>query len=333
MEITAKELAQLLSGTIEGNPDAAATTLSRIENGKSSSLCFYANPKYEKYVYSNPAGLLIVRNDFQPSRPIPGTTLIRVEDPYSAVATVLDFVSSKRKQFRRYRGPRCRVRLSAKLGKKVYVGDFSYIGRKAVVGDCTKIYEQVFIGDGTTIGKNCIIYPGVKIYPGMKIGNNVILHSGVVIGSDGFGFAPQPDGTYRKIEHTGDVIIEDDVEIGANTTVDKSQIGTTIIRKGVKIDNLVQVAHNVEIGENTVCCAQTGIAGSAHIGKQCILGGQSGINGHIFVKDGTKVGPKAGLVSEPKKEGMSFYGNPALEYNLYMRSYAIFRRQGKEGLK
>ena len=213
------------------------------------------------------------------------------------------------------------------------VGSFAYIGRKAVIGDCTKIGENVYIGDGVRIGHHCTIYPGVKIYPGMVIGNNVILHAGVVIGSDGFGFAPLPDGSYKKIEHSGNVIIGDDVEIGANSTVDKSQMGSTVIGRGVKIDNLCQIAHNVEIGEDTVMCALAGIAGSTKIGKRCVIAGQVGIAGHLVIPDDTKFAAQSGVLSNIRHSGGSFMGSPAIPYNEFMRSYAIFRRQGKDSIK
>ena len=329
MEFTAKEIAEILGGTVEGDPQAKVTTFARIESGKSGAICFFANPKYEHYVYECKADIIIVNNSFVPQKPV-SATMIRVEDAYSAVAALLDYVTAKKRSYKRYRGLRSRVRMSARLGKKVYVGDFAYIGKKAKVGDYTKIYENVYIGDGVTIGSHCIIYPGVRIYPGMQIGNNVIIHSNAVIGADGFGFAPLEDGTWKKIEHTGNVIIEDDVEIGANTTIDKSQMGSTIIRKGVKIDNLCMIAHNVEISENTVMAGQSGIAGSTKIGRHCILGGQVGIAGHLTVADNTSFGAQAGLQGSVKKEGQAFMGSPAIPYMDYMRSYAQFKKAGKK---
>ena len=238
-------------------------------------------------------------------------------------------MTARKRSYRRYRGCRSRVRWSAKVGKKVYVGDFAYIGRHAQVGDYTKIYENVYVGDGAKIGSHCIIYPGVRIYPGMVIGNNVIIHSNAVIGSDGFGFAPLEDGTWKKIEHTGNVIIEDNVEIGANTCVDKSQMGSTVIRSGVKLDNLCQIAHNVEIGKNTVMAAQSGIAGSSKIGEHCIIAGQVGIVGHITIADNTTIGAQAGVIGSIKEEGKAFMGTPALPHKEFLRSYAVFKRSGK----
>ena len=329
MEFTAKEIAEILGGTVEGDPQAKVTTFARIESGKSGAICFFANPKYENYVYECKADIIIVNNSFVPQKPV-SATMIRVEDAYAAVASLLDYVTAKKRSYKRYRGLRSRVRMSARLGKKVYVGDFAYIGKKARVGDYTKIYENVYVGDGVTIGAHCIIYPGVRIYPGMQIGNNVIIHSNAVIGADGFGFAPLEDGTWKKIEHTGNVIIEDDVEIGANTTIDKSQIGSTIIHRGVKIDNLCMIAHNVEISENTVMAGQSGIAGSTKIGRHCILGGQVGIAGHLTVADNTSFGAQAGLQGSVKKEGQAFMGSPAIPYMDYMRSYAQFKKAGKK---
>lgn len=329
MEFTAKEIAEILGGTVEGDPQAKVTTFARIESGKSGAICFFANPKYENYVYECKADIIIVNNSFVPQKPV-SATMIRVEDAYAAVASLLDYVTAKKRSYKRYRGLRSRVRMSARLGKKVYVGDFAYIGKKVRVGDYTKIYENVYVGDGVTIGSHCIIYPGVRIYPGMQIGNNVIIHSNAVIGADGFGFAPLEDGTWKKIEHTGNVIIEDDVEIGANTTIDKSQMGSTIIHRGVKIDNLCMIAHNVEISENTVMAGQSGIAGSTKIGRHCILGGQVGIAGHLTVADNTSFGAQAGLQGSVKKEGQAFMGSPAIPYMDYMRSYAQFKKAGKK---
>lgn len=328
MEFTAKEIAGILGGTVEGNPEAKVTSFARIESGRPGTICFFANPKYEHYVYECKAGIIIVNNSFVPKQKVEAT-MVKVEDAYAAVAALLDYVTARKRSYRRYRGCRSRVRWSAKVGKKVYVGDFAYIGRHAQVGDYTKIYENVYVGDGAKIGSHCIIYPGVRIYPGMVIGNNVIIHSNAVIGSDGFGFAPLEDGTWKKIEHTGNVIIEDNVEIGANTCVDKSQMGSTVIRSGVKLDNLCQIAHNVEIGKNTVMAAQSGIAGSSKIGEHCIIAGQVGIVGHITIADNTTIGAQAGVIGSIKEEGKAFMGTPALPHKEFLRSYAVFKRSGK----
>lgn len=328
MEFKAKEIAEILGGTVDGNPEATVSTFARIENGKPGTICFFANPKYEHYVYECKADIIIVNKSFEPKEPV-SATMIRVDDAYSAVAALLDHVTALKRSYRRHRGCRCRIRWSAKLGKKVYVGDFAYIGRNAQIGDCTKIHENVYIGDNVKIGSYCIIYPGVRIYPGMVIGDRVILHSNAVVGSDGFGFAPLEDGTWKKIEHTGNVIIEDDVEIGANTCVDKSQMGSTVIHKGTKIDNLCQIAHNVEIGANTVMAALTGIAGSTKIGEHCIIAGQVGIAGHITIADNTTIGAQAGIMGSIKESGKVLMGTPAIPYKEYLRSYAVFKKAGK----
>ena len=328
MEFKAKEIAEILGGTVDGNPEATVTTFARIESGKPGAICFFANPKYENYVYQCKASIIIVNNTFEPKEPV-SATMVRVENSYAAVAALLDYVEAKKRSYKRYRGLRSRVRWSAKIGRKVYIGDFAYVGKKAQVGDYTKIYENVFIGDGVKIGKYCIIYPGACIYPGMVIGDNVIIHANAVIGTDGFGFAPLEDGTWKKIEHVGNVVIEDNVEIGACAGVDKSQMGSTIVRSGCKIDNHCQIAHNVEVGKNTVMAAMTGVAGSTKIGEHCILGGQVGVAGHISVADNTSVGAQSGILSSIKEPGKQYFGSPALPYMDFMRSYAVFKKQGK----
>ena len=328
MEFKAKEIAEILGGTVDGNPEAVVTTFARIENGKPGAICFFANPKYEQYVYECKADIIIVNNTFEPKAPV-SATMIRVENSYSAVAALLDYVVAKKRSYKRYRGWKSRIRWSAKLGKKVYVGDFAYIGKRAVIGDYTKIYEQVYIGDDVKIGSYCTIYPGVKIYPGMVIGNNVTIHANTIIGADGFGYAPLEDGTWKKIEHTGIVIIEDDVEIGSAACIDKSQMEATVIRQGCKIDNHCNIAHNVEVGKNTVMAAMTGIAGSTKIGEHCIFAGQVGIAGHLTIADNTSIGAQSGLISNIKKPGQQYFGTPALPYMEYMRSYAIFKKAGK----
>lgn len=329
MEFTAKQLAKVLRGTVDGDPEAKVTSFAKIEHSKPGQLCFFANPKYEHYVYECKATILLVNKTFEPKENV-SCTMIRVEDAYTAVAELLKYVSAQERTDRRHRGFRSSWFLTTKFGKKVYLGSHSYVGHHAVIGDYTKIYENVYIGDDTVIGSHCIIYPGVCIYPGMKIGNNVIIHANAVIGSDGFGNAPQPDGTWEKIEHLGNVIIGDNVEIGAGTTIDKSEMESTIIGNGVKIDNLCQIAHNVIIGENTVMAAQCGIAGSAKIGKNCILAGQVGIAGHIEIADNTTIAAQAGVIGNIKKPGQVLLGSPAIPIKNYMRSYAIFRQQGKE---
>ena len=329
MEFKAQEIADILGGTVDGNPEAKVSTFARIESGKPGAICFFANPKYEQYVYECKADIIIVNKTFEPKAPV-SATMVRVDDSYAAVAALLDYVTAKKRSYRRHRGCRSRVRWSARIGKKVYIGDFAYVGKKAQVGDYTKIYENVYVGDNVKIGSHCIIYPGVRIYPGMIIGDNVILHANCVIGSDGFGFAPLEDGTWKKIEHTGNVIIEDDVEIGANTCVDKSQMGSTVIRKGVKIDNLCQIAHNVEVGRNTVMASMTGIAGSTKVGEHCIFAGQVGIAGHLTIADNTTLGAQTGVLSSIKEPGKVLMGSPALPHREFLRSYSEFRKAGKK---
>lgn len=329
MELKARQIAEVLNGRVDGDPEVTVKTFARIESGKPGAVCFFANPKYEKYVYASKASVIIVNENFEPSQPV-SATMVRVPDAYSAVAALLDYVTAQKRSFKRYRGKYSVIRWSARLGRKVYVGEQSYIGSHTRVGDYTKIWPQVYIGDNVTIGEHCIFYPGVKIYSGSVIGDRVILQAGVVIGGDGFGFAPLPDGSYKKIEHTGNVIIEDDVEIQANTTIDKSQMGSTIIHKGAKVDNLVQIAHNVEVGENTVICAQTGIAGSTKIGRNCTLAGQAGIVGHISIADRTIVTAKTSIIKSITEEGKAFQGNPGFDHNEFMRAYVQFRKSGRK---
>lgn len=328
MEFKAKELAEILGGTVDGNPEATVSTFARIEQGKPGAICFFANPKYEHYVYERKADIIIVNNTFEPKAPV-SATMVRVENSYAAVAALLEYVQAKKRAYKRYRGLRSRIRWSAKIGRKVYVGDFAYVGKKAEIGDYTKIYENAYIGDGVKIGKYCTIYPGACIYPGMIIGNNVTVHANAVVGTDGFGYAPLEDGTWKKIEHVGNVIIEDDVEIGSCAGVDRSQMGSTVIRRGCKIDNHCQIAHNVEVGKNTVMAAMTGVAGSTKIGEHCIFGGQVGVAGHITIADNTTVGAQSGIVGSIKEPGKQYFGSPALPYMEFMRSYAVFKKQGK----
>lgn len=328
MEFTAKQLADVLHGTVEGDPEAKVSTFAKIEHGKPGELCFYANPKYEQYVYTSKASVLLVNSDFVPKEPV-SSTLVRVEDAYSALAELLKYVADRKKTFRRHRG-RCRIACSARIGKRVWIGDFVTIGKKCVIGECTKIYDNVTIGEGTVIGKECIIYPGVHIFPGMVVGDRVILHAGCIIGDDGFGNAPQPDGTWKKIEHVGNVIICDDVEIGSNTTIDKAPMESTIIGKGVRIDNLCQIAHNVVVGENSVMAAQTGIAGSTKVGNNCIIAGQVGIAGHVNIADHTTIAAQSGIMSSVKTSGQTLFGSPALPHRTFLKAYAKFKRSAEE---
>ena len=329
MELTAKQLAEILRGTVDGDPEVRITTFAKIEHGKSGALSFYANPKYEQYVYTSKSSVLLVNADFEPKQKV-GPTMVRVENAYNAVAELLKYVSDQRKMYRRHRAWSSRIACSAKLGRKVSVGAGTVIGKNCRIGDYGIIHSNVTIGEGTVIGHHCIIYPGVVIYPGMKIGDNVILHANCVIGSDGFGNAPQPDGSWKKIEHLGNVVIGNDVEIGSGTTIDRAEMESTIIGNGVRLDNLCQIAHNVVIGDNTVMAAQCGVAGSAIIGKNCIFGGQVGIMGHIKIADNTTVGAQAGIAGPVRKSGQILLGSPAIPHMLYMRSYAKFKQAGGE---
>lgn len=328
MKLTAKELADALHGTVEGDSAATVTSFGKIEHGRKGQLCFYANPKYEQYVYTCKATVLLVNNDFQPKDHVE-PTLVRVPNAYDALADLLKYVSDQRKAYRRHRG-RCRIALSARLGSKVWVGDFVTIGPKTRIGEKTKIYDNVTIAENCTIGEKCIIYPGVHIFPGTVIGDRTILHSGCVIGDDGFGNARQEDGSWKKIEHIGNVVIGCDVEVGSNTTIDKAPMESTVIGDGVRIDNLCQIAHNVQIGKNTVMAAQTGIAGSTVIGENCIFAGQVGIVGHLKIADGTTVGAKSGVIGNVRKSGAMLWGTPAIDKNLYLKSFAKFKAAGEE---
>lgn len=325
MEVTAERIAAHFNGEIIGDPNVKVSTVAKIESGKRGAICFLANPKYKHYLEGCKASIVIINREFKPDHEIE-PTLIVVDNAYEAVASLLDLLNSLKRANRRGRSWRAKCAWSSRISRSAYIGAFSFVGRKSTVGAGTQVYEQVYIGHNVTIGRNCILYPGVKIYEGCKIGDNCILHSNVVIGSDGFGFAPTEDGSYKKIPQTGIVTIEDNVEIGANTTVDRATMGTTIIKKGVKLDNLIQIAHNVEIGENTVIASQTGVAGSAKVGKSCMIGGQVGISGHITIADKTSIGAQAGIMGNIKKEGEILLGSPAFDYKTYLRCYAAFKK-------
>lgn len=317
---TAQQIADFLNGTIEGDANVQVSKFSKIEEGKPGSLSFLANPKYTNYIYSTEASIVLVNNDFVADRPIKAT-LIRVFNAYAALAMLMDMVE-KAKPRKKGIEPMSFIAESAKVGIEVYVGAFSYVSDNTVVGDHVSIHPQVYIGDGCVIGDNTILYPGVKIYPGSKIGKNCIIHSGAVIGSDGFGFAPE-DGVYKKIPQMGIVIIEDDVEIGANTTIDRAVMDSTIIRQGVKLDNLIQVAHNVEIGSNTVMAAQVGISGSTKIGENCMIGGQVGLGGHISIGNNVNVGAQSGIISNIKDDAQ-IIGSPAIPIKDFFKSSVVF---------
>lgn len=324
MKLTAKQIAHILGGETEGNPDVEVTTFAKIEHGKPGAVSFFANPKYEKYVYTSKASVLLVNSDFKPSAPVT-PTMVRVSNAYTAVADLLKYVSEQRRTQKSHRG-RSLIAWSARLGRKVWVGNFCTIGKRCTVGDRTVIKDNVTVGDGCRIGNDCILYPGVRIFPGMVIGNNVIIHENAVIGSDGFGNAPQLDGTWQKIEHLGNVVISDNVEIGANTTIDRAQMESTVIGRGVKIDNLCMIAHNVQIGENTVMAAQCGIAGSTKIGKNCILAGQVGVAGHLTIADNTSVAAQSGVLGNVSKTEQALMGSPAIPVKQFLRAYVKFKQ-------
>jgi len=324
MNFNAAVIAEFLNGQVDGNPEEVVSDVSKIEEGKPGSLSFLANPKYEKYIYGTKASIVIVNRDFKPEKPL-ATTLIRVDNAYEAFASLLD-LAEKSKPVKSGISKRSGIHEGAIVGKEVYVGDFTVISEGAVVGDNVQLYPQVYIGENVTIGDNTILYPGVKVYHDCSIGNDCILHAGVVVGADGFGFVPNEENNYRKVPQVGTVIIEDHVEVGANTTIDRATMGSTIVRKGVKLDNLIMVAHNVEIGENTVIAGQTGIAGSTTIGKNCMLAGQVGLIGHIRIADGVKIAAQSGIIKDIKKEGTAIQGSPGMDFKDYYKSYAIFKR-------
>ncbi len=323
MEFSAQQIAAFLNGTVEGNPKVTVKSFSKIEEGKPGTLTFLANPKYEHYIYSTKASIVLVNNDFTPTEQIPAT-LIRVENAYAALAILLNMVEQHKQKQQTGIDSSAFIAPSASVGENCYIGHFAYVGKNTTIGKNCRIYPQAYIGDDVTIGDNCIIYPHVTIYDGCVIGNNNILHAGSVIGSDGFGFAPEGD-LYKKIPQLGNVVLEDDVEIGANTTIDRAVMDSTIIHKGVKLDNLVQIAHNVEVGENTVMAAQVGVAGSTKIGKHCMFGGQVGLAGHIKITDHVNFGAQSGVISDIK-EPTTVLGAPAIQAKAFMRSSAIFNR-------
>jgi UDP-3-O-[3-hydroxymyristoyl] glucosamine N-acyltransferase len=322
MNFTAGQIADQLNGTIVGNRDVDINTLSRIEEGKKGSLTFLANPKYTEYIYSTDASATIVANDFEPTEKIT-TTLIKVKDPYSSFTTILElFNDDKSKKVGI--SDKSYIDKSSIISKSSYVGSYTTIGKNTIIGNECNIDSQVFIGDNVKIGNNCKIYPGTKILNDTIIGNSCIIHSSCSIGSDGFGFAPNDDGTYKKIPQTGNVVIGNNVEIGSNSTVDRATIGSTIINDGVKLDNQIQIAHNVEIGENTAIAAQSGIAGSTKIGKNCMIGGQVGIIGHLKIGDNVKIQAQAGVTSDVESNAR-ITGTPAIPFMNYNKSYIHFK--------
>jgi UDP-3-O-[3-hydroxymyristoyl] glucosamine N-acyltransferase len=323
MKFKAQMIAEFLKGEIEGNPDTEVHNVSGIEDGQPGTLAFLANPKYEKYIYETEASIVLVNKDFTPEKEVK-PTLIRVENAYEAFASLLEMYQQA-KPGKSGTASNVSIDGSAKLGKDIYVGEFTVIAENAVIADNVKLYPQVYVGGGVEIGEGSIIYPGVKIYEGCRIGKNCVIHSGAVIGSDGFGFAPGENNEYKKIPQIGNVIIEDNVEIGANTTVDRATMGSTIIRKGVKLDNLIQIAHNVEVGENTVMAAQAGIAGSTKVGKNVMLAAQVGIIGHLKIGDNVKIGGQSGVIKDAK-DGEILQGSPPMKAREYFKAYSIFTK-------
>lgn len=322
MQIKAKDLAVLLKGSVEGDPEVSIHKASKIEEGEEGSISFLAKPSYEKYAYTTKASILLVSNAFKPKNEIK-STLIRVDDVYESINFLLKQFGQKKK--RTGHSKLSEIEADAKVGDNTYIAAFTVIKAGAQIGEGTEIDEQVYIGKNAKIGKNVILYPGVKIYHDCVIGDNCIIHSNAVIGADGFGFKPNGKGEYEKVPQIGNVIIEANVEIGANCTVDRATMGSTKIREGAKIDNLVMIAHNVEVGAHTVIAAQAGIAGSTKIGSNCVIGGQAGIVGHIQLANGTKIQAQSGVTKKIKKENMAIYGSPAIDYTNYIKSYAIFK--------
>ena len=324
MTFSAAQIAMLINGKVEGNPDTSVDSFGKIEDARKGQLAFFANPKYEEYLYTTDASIVIINNDYELKEAVK-YSLIRVPDAYTAFASLLDkYQQLVTQQLKGLQQP-CFIASSAEYGENVFVGVFAYLGENVKVGNNTKIFPGVYLGNNVTVGDNSIIHPGVKIYFDCVIGSNVIIHAGTVIGSDGFGFAPQQDGSFKKVPQIGNVIIEDNVEIGANCTIDRATIGSTIIKSGAKLDNLIQVAHNVEVGNSTVIAAQAGVSGSTKIGSGVMIGGQAGIVGHIQIGDGAKINAQSG-VSKSIEPGKAVTGSPAYDYTSALRSQAINRK-------
>ena len=321
MKITVGQLAALVNGKVEGDESASIDNYAKIEEATQGCLTFLANPKYTHYIYTTKATAVLVRNDFVPEQHV-NATLIRVNDPYETLAHLLNFVSQQQPVKQGIEQP---CHLGSDMPDDIYVGAFAYVGNNVKVGKNVKIYPQVYVGDNVTLGDDVILYPSVKIYHGCRIGNRCIIQAGAVIGSDGFGFAPKEDGTYEKIAQVGIVILEDDVEIGANTTIDRATMGATVVKKGTKLDNLIQIAHNVEIGENNVFAAQVGVAGSTKIGNHNMVGGQVGFSGHITIGDNNGIGAQSGI---PKSIGnnLQIIGTPPVGIKEFYRNYLYSQR-------
>jgi UDP-3-O-[3-hydroxymyristoyl] glucosamine N-acyltransferase len=323
MEFSAIQIATLINGKVEGNPDAKVSKLAKIEEASAGSLTFLSHPKYVEYLKTTGASVIIISDEIAGEKPA-NSTFIRVKDSRMAFSILLD--AYHKQQFSKTGVEQnAVVAKTAKLGQNVYVGSFSYIGENVSIGNNVHIFPNAYIGDNSKIGDGCIIYPGVKIYLDSVIGKNCKFHSGVIIGSDGFGFVPNSENNYHKMPQVGNVVIEDNVEIGSNTTIDRATMGSTIIRKGVKLDNLIQIGHNVEIGENTVIAAQAGVAGSTKIGRDCMIGGQVGIIGHITIGNGVKIAAQSGIGNDVP-DGATLQGSPAFDHFEYKKSYVVFRR-------
>ncbi|MDN3594502.1 UDP-3-O-(3-hydroxymyristoyl)glucosamine N-acyltransferase [Zunongwangia endophytica] len=326
MKFKASQIAEILEGTIEGNPDAEVSELAKIEEGKEGSLTFLSNPKYTSYIYSTQASVTIVNDSFEADQPV-STTLIKVNDAYKAFSTLLEYYNQVKLRKSGIEKPSY-ISESAEYGEDIYLGAFTYLGDNVKIGNNVKIYPYAYVGDNTVIGDNSTLFAGVKVYSETVIGENVTLHGGCIIGADGFGFSPNEKGEYSKVPQIGNVIIEDNVDIGAGTTIDRATLGSTIIRKGVKLDNHIQIAHNVEIGEHTVIAAQTGVAGSTKIGKNCIIGGQVGIVGHITIGDRAKIQAQSGIGRNVKDDEV-LQGSPAIGYSDFNKSFIHFKNLPK----
>jgi len=324
MVFTAKQIAEFLGGKVVGNNDAEVTTISKIEEGKKGSLSFLANIKYESYLYTTQSSIVLVNKSLEIKKKV-SSTIIIVDDAYKSFASLLDLYQQAKPQ-KTGIDKVSSIDETAKLGDDIYIGAFAVISQNSKIGNNTKIYPQVYIGDNVEIGENTIIYPGVKIYEDCKVGNDCIIHSGCIIGADGFGFAPQTNEEHKKVPQIGNVIIEDLVEIGANTTIDRATLGSTIIHKGAKLDNLVQIAHNVEVGERTFMAALSGVSGSTKIGKNCMVGGQVGFNGHIKIAEGVKIGAQTGIQATIEDKNTMWQGSPAIQLRDFQKSTIMFKK-------
>ncbi len=324
MEFTAKQIAEKINGEIEGDPDVKVSSFGKLEEATEGQLAFLANPKYEEFLYTTNASVIIINSTLDVAKKL-GATLIRVADAYSSFAAILTAYSQMAKANLTGIQEPTYIGKSVAMGENIFIGAFTYIGNNVTLGNNVKLYPQVFLGDNVTVGNDSILYPGVKIHHDCVVGKNVSIHAGVVIGGDGFGFAPQVDGSFAKVPQIGNVIIEDNVEIGANTTIDRATIGSTFIRAGAKLDNLIQIAHNVEIGNNTVIAAQSGVSGSTKIGKNVMIGGQAGIVGHIQIADGSKINAQSGVGKSIKTPNTSVTGSPAFDYGHALRSQILSR--------